>query len=112
MSWLDSITGAKASEPTPSEPAPAESAPPEIHEVIVQLRPSSANDPGEIALAWFTFADGKVTLTSKEGTPIGEPIDCPPTLDPDAAARSAASRRWERNDRFDRPLGRALRGLA
>jgi hypothetical protein len=79
---------------------------PSVQEVIITVRGASGNDPGEIAVGYFTVQDGFVTLTNQGGEPIKD-------MEPERAGNAdpkyiagllLRKRRSEKNEDFNRRL--------
>jgi hypothetical protein len=110
MGWLDKLQEVAAG---PAEARDAAAAAPEVHHVIVSVRPSNGwNDPGEAARGYFTLQGGLLTMTNEKGEPSGAAIPIKPNEDPQAIARAEISRRWSENDWFDRRLEYRRIGVA
>jgi hypothetical protein len=81
-----------------------------VQEVIVGVRPCSANDPGQVEVGYFVVSGDTVTLTNADGEPLKDE-NCTAKIG-DANPRSVASvmvrKRWEGTrggGDFNRPLG-------
>ena len=95
MSWIDEPEeqGKKSvKEKHKHEPRPP------IQEVIVSVRNSSENDPGEVAIGHFIVQGNTVTLADENGKPLDDK-ECKAKIGPDSNPRSIASimvwRRWK-----------------
>lgn len=112
MGWVKTLkeVGHKA---TAEAPRPKLRASLPVHEILLQVRPSQGNDPGEIAAAFYTLADNVLTITDENGTPKGK--DSTATLrdgdDAEAIARAmAASLAKSQRSDFNRRLNYAAGG--
>jgi hypothetical protein len=104
-SWVTKLKETGRQQPAKPAVVTAVAEPLEVHTVTVQVRGSSDNDPGEVALAYFTFEKGVVTLTNEKGSPTsGLPTKCLPSQDPRSVARSLAWESLQGTNRFDRQI--------
>jgi hypothetical protein len=76
--------------------APKRRVKPDVQEVLVTVRPSDSNDPGEVAVGYFLIEDGWLQMTNENGTPLE--TEKPVSIG-DANPRSIAAiltrKRWE-----------------
>jgi hypothetical protein len=88
---------------------------PPVQEVAVSVRPSSDNDPGEIAVAYFIVQDGCVVLADAAGTPLkdAKPEVLADGVNPKSVAARLTRARWgETRGGFNRKLVYEPLGLA
>jgi hypothetical protein len=112
MKWIDNIAehaNKSVKEKRKHEPRPR------VQEVIVSVRNSSENDPGECAVGYFIVQGNSVTLTDENGKPLDEKDGTAKigNADPRSVASIMVRRRWEgsRGEAdFNRPLIRKKGG--
>ena len=85
---------------------------PEIHQVIVQIKPPSRtkNFHGQVAFGYFTLVDGVVQMVTQDGKIAGEETGRKwrHTLAPNENARSVAARMTKELRLALRPGGKAV----
>ena len=106
MKWIDNI--AEHANKSVKEKRKHEPRPP-VQEVIVSVRNSSENDPGECAVGYFIVQGNSVTLTDENGKPLDEKDGTAKVgdADPRSIASIMVRRRWEGSQGdadFNRPL--------
>jgi hypothetical protein len=95
MSWIDEPEeqGKKSvKEKRKHEPRPP------VQEVIVSVRNSSENDPGEVAIGYFVVRGDTITLTDERGTPLDEKegsAKIGSDVNPKSIAQMMTRKRWE-----------------
>lgn len=100
MPWLDKliVVGAdKSPAPPPAVAHTKRRPPPTVHQVIVQVRAPSENDPGQITVGHYTVEDGVLELTDEKGKPLEKPIPLPADADAKAVAHKLTGERWLKN---------------
>ena len=110
MSWLDTLLdrGLEAMEPA-GVAAPIARPAPEIKEVCFQTRaPRGEGDLGEIAAAFYSVADGVLTMHDEDGKATGATYRLRSDEDPRKVAGRLGKDAWSKargESDFNRPLG-------
>jgi hypothetical protein len=110
------VVGIPATEITGPRPAMTSGLPgPEIKHVWFQTRAPQNGDLGEIYPAWYSVADGVLTMHDETGKPTGEEYQLRAGEDPHMAAGRLGRNAWIKargETDFNRPLGYARSGNA